>query len=249
MNSNNIIKCHNLVANISHSKNVGEALNLDIKKGSITVLTGPDNNSQNDWLKTLGGFYYPATGMINYFGKEATNYNKNDWSRLRRKLAYVTEELNLLSVLSGFANVMLPANYHKLDDPEQYIIKADRLMSELGVSHVSEQLPADMQKEQRFLISIARALMIEPDALFIENPFFLLDTVSAERFKQFLLRKVKEKNMTLIISTQDFHFIKKYADKVVFIAPEKLFSFNSADDFLNCNDSMVLNFIGKANIL
>ncbi|MCU7835217.1 MAG: ATP-binding cassette domain-containing protein [gamma proteobacterium symbiont of Taylorina sp.] len=247
MSLNPIIQCSQLMANTSPFKYCGEALDFNIEQGAITVLTGADNMGKNDWMKTLSGIYYPLSGTINFFGSNALQFDSNERGLLRKKLAYVTEELSLMSMLSGIANVMLPAHYHRLADREQIRVKALDLISRLGVKSGLDRLPADMHKDERFLLSIARALMLNPEALFLEKPFAMLDAVSEKQFKQFLLHKAKQDNMSIIVSTQDFDFISQYADRILLITQEKLFSFAGSDDFLNCNNTIVAEFIRKAN--
>ena len=248
MSSDNLIQCSNLIANISSAQHITEGIDLHVKSGEIIVLTGADNAGKNDWLKTIGAIYYPLSGTINYFGKNSSNYSNDERSRLREKLAYVTADVNLLSVINGLANVMLPAIYHKLGTIDEIRSRALDLVAELGIDDSLELLPADMHKEQCFLLMVARALMMEPRILFIEKPFCSLDSVYSEHFKYFLNRLAKQKNTTIIISTQDINFIRQYADKVLYISLHKLFSFASANDFLNCKNTQIATFLGEASI-
>jgi len=240
-----IIKCSQLTANTSPVQYTGDALDLEVHRGRIIVLTGPDNVGKNDWLKTMGGIYYPTSGTISFFDKDSSQLNHIDREQLRKKLAYVSEDTNLWSVVNGLVNMMIPGSYHKIGDANQIKLKALNLISQLGVKEGLEKLPADMHKDDRFLLTVGRALMLDPDVLLLEKPFFELDAVSAKQFKQFLSNKVKQDNMTVIVSTQDCDFISCYADDIVFITHEKLFCFDNVDDFLNCNDSLVEKFIRK----
>ncbi len=249
MNSNYLIECRKLTANISSAQQINEGINLNIENGEIIVLTGAENAGKNDWLKTIAAIYYPLSGTINYFGKNSTAYSSTEHSQLRKKLAYVTADVNLLSVINGLANVMLPAIYHKLGSVDEIRSQAMDLISNLGIDDKIELLPADMKKDQCFLLMVARALMLKPRILFLEKPFCSMDTVSSEHFKKFLSHLAKQKNTTIIISTQDINFIRKYADKVVYLSLENSFSFEHVEDFLNSRNTQIATFLGETNIL
>ena len=249
MTMNSLIKCNNLIANVPSVDFSGEGLDLEVASGQIIVLTGAENMGKDDWLKTIGGLYYPVSGSLNFFGKNAAELNHDERSQLRKKLAYVTSELNLLSVINGLANVMLPAIYHKIGDIEKIKSKALNLISKLGIDDDLEQLPADMQKDQRYLLLVVRSLMLNPSILFLEKPFCQLDTISTEHFKSFLNHRVKQDNLTIIMSTQDINFIREYADQVLFITLEKILSFTDVDDFFNSNNTQITNFLGETHIL
>ena len=244
MNADYLIECRNLIANVSKPQFISKGLDLDIESGQIIILTGPENMGKNDWLKTIGGVFYPVGGTISFFGRNAKSFSQDERSLLRKDLAYITGELNLLSVINGLVNVMLPATYHKMGSSEQIKTKAQNLIIELGIDDELDQLPASMHKDQRYLLMVARALMLDPRVLFLEKPFFQLDTVSAEHFKHFLNDLAKQKNLTIMISTQDINFIRQYADKVLFITLDEIFSFASADEFFNCDKTQIANFLG-----
>ncbi|MCK5667218.1 MAG: ATP-binding cassette domain-containing protein, partial [Thiotrichaceae bacterium] len=242
MSSNYLIECSNLIANTASSRALTQGIDLKVESGEIIVLTGAEKSGKNDWLKTMSGIFYPVSGSINYFGKNSRKFSNDERSQLREKIAYVTTDVNLLSVINGLANVMLPAIYHKLGTIDEIRDIALDLISELGIDDGLELLPADMHNEQRFLLMVARSLMLKPRILFLEKPFCSLDTVSSEHFKNFLKHLAKQKNTTIIISTQDINFIRQYADQVVYVSLDKLFSFASADDFLNCNHTQITTF-------
>ncbi len=249
MTADYLIECSNIIANISSSQQITEGIDLNIESGEIIVLTGAENSGKNDWLKTIAAIYYPLSGSINYFGKNSADYSDDERSQLRKKLAYVTTDVNLLSVINGLANVMLPAIYHKLGSIDEIRNRAMDLLSELAIDDNIDLLPADMHQEQCFLLMVARALMLKPRILFLEKPFCSLDTISSENFKYFLNHLAKQKNTTIIISTQDINFIRMYADKVLYISLEKLLSFESAEDFLNSRNTQIAEFLGETNNL
>jgi phospholipid/cholesterol/gamma-HCH transport system ATP-binding protein len=249
MTIENIIVCNNLKANTAPESYKGEGLNFYIKKSSITVLTGFGDQGYNDWLKTLGGIYHPQDGVVKFFGRDSTYFNREQWSNLRKKIAYITDDVTLLSMLNGLNNVLLPGNYHKTGNPEEVKNKALSLIAQLKLEHTEHLLPADIKNDDQFLLCIIRALMLEPEVLCIENPFSSLGTDKTELLKQFLLNSILENNLTVVVSTQDVDFIKEYADKILFITLDKILIFGSVYELVNSTDEHVLKFIQAAKMV
>lgn len=249
MNKDKIIECHKLIANTAPSQYTGKGLNFEIKKSSITVLTGIGDNGGNDWLKTLGGIYHPLDGEIIFFGENSLNYIQKDWNKLRKRIAYLTDDVTLLSMLNGLNNVILPGNYHHINEPEEVMKTANSLISQLNLEHTINLLPADIENTEQYLLCVIRALMLEPEVLFIENPFSSLGTKKTELLKKFLLNTLLEKNLTLVVSSQDIDFIKEYADTILFITLEKIMIFDSVYDLINSNNETVKNFNQTAKLI
>ncbi len=248
MSTQHIIECNGLVADTFHFEYTGEALNFHADAGSIISLIGPDNTGKSDWLKAIAGIHYPQQGSIKYMGTDATELDDEGWSRLRRNFAYVRGDTSLLSAANGLANVMIPARYHKLGDDTEIESKALNLILEIGANQALDELPAFIRRDQRFRLAVARALMLDPKVLFLDNPFVLLDAVAAKKFKTFLLRKVKEDGLTVILVTQDINFTVHNADKILFITSEKVYSFDSVEDFQQSNIPAISEFLEKSPV-
>ena len=105
-----------------------------------------------------------------------------------------------------------------------------------------------MRRDQRFKLAVARALMLDPDILFLDNPFAFLDSQATARFKNFLLRRVRQQGLALVMLANDLEFTLRVADKVLFISTEKVYCFDSIAALKACNDAAVAEFIGKSPV-
>jgi ABC-type transporter Mla maintaining outer membrane lipid asymmetry ATPase subunit MlaF len=248
MSAPHLLECDRMIANLTEVEYSGEPMSITVDTGQIVSLIGPDYAGKTDWLKTMAGIYYPTTGDIRFSGTSFFDLDDDAWTRMRQRNAYIRGDAALLSVASGLANVMLPARYHGLGDDETIKSKALNLIIELGANQSLDELPAFVRRDQRFKLAVARALMLDPDILFLDNPFAFLDSQAATRFKHFLLRRVKQQGLTLIMLANDLEFTLRVADKVLFITPEKVYCFESIAELKSCNDDTVAQFIGKSPV-
>jgi phospholipid/cholesterol/gamma-HCH transport system ATP-binding protein len=248
MSTPHLLECDRMIANLTEVEYSGEPISMTADAGQIVSLIGPDYAGKTDWLKTMAGIYYPTAGDIRFSGTSFFDLDDDAWTRMRQRNAYIRGDAALLSVASGLANVMLPARYHGLGDDETIKSKALNLIIELGANQSLDELPAFVRRDQRFKLAVARALMLDPDILFLDNPFAFLDSQAATRFKHFLLRRVKQQGLTLIMLANDLEFTLRVADKVLFITPEKVYCFESIAELKSCNDDTVAQFIGKSPV-
>ena len=245
MNAPHLLECDRMIANLTEVEYNGEPLSMTADAGEIVSLIGPDYTGKSDWLKTMAGIYYPAAGDIQFSGRSFFELDDDEWTRMRQRNAYIRGNTALLSVASGLANVMLPARYHGLGDDETIKTRALNLIDELGANESLDELPAFLRRDQRFMLAVARALILDPDVLFLDNPFAFLDSQAITRFKNFLLQRVKQQGLTLIMLANDLDFTLHVADKVLFITTEKVYCFGSIAELKACNDDVVAEFIGK----
>jgi ABC-type transporter Mla maintaining outer membrane lipid asymmetry ATPase subunit MlaF len=248
MSALHLIECDHMIANLTEVEYSGEPLSMTADAGQIISLIGPDYAGKTDWLKTMAGIYYPVAGDIRYSGISFFELDDDAWTRMRQRNAYIRGDAALLSVASGLANVMLPARYHRIGDDEAIKNKALNLIDELGANYSLDELPAFLRRDQRFKLVVARALMLDPDVLFLDNPFAFLDSQATTHFKSFLLRRVKQQGLTLVMLANDLEFTLRVADKVLFITTEKVYCFDSVAELKSCNDEAVAQFMGKSPV-
>jgi phospholipid/cholesterol/gamma-HCH transport system ATP-binding protein len=243
-----ILKIQNCIAHLPQINYTGAPLSLNIKRGEIVSILGPDYSGKMEWLRTFAGLTEPAQGDVLY---EATNtrcQNRKQWELLRRKLAYVSSGTSLLSAANGLANVMLPAKYHQLDEHQALRNQALSLMIELGVQNQHDILPAAMRRDQRYRLALARALMLNPEVLVLENPFIHSDAAGSHKLKEFFLTQAKVHNTAVLIMSHDIDFSLKHAQQIIFVSGEQVYCFSSAEQFIGSEISSIRKYLDQPGI-
>lgn len=239
------LQARGLAPNIAQFTYEGNTLDVSLDAGEILAIIGPDYAGKSDWLRTLAGLHYPLQGTLRYCGHDFHDLDDEEWTWLRQKYAFVGSDTELLSAANGLANVMLPARYHRIGSDEDIEIKANNLAIELGAAQSLNRLPYFSRRDQRFKLAIARALILDPLVLFLDNPFVLLDNITTTRFKATLLSRVRNQNLSLAIVTYDLDFTFKSADKILFVTSEQVYLFESPDQLHNSQVSAIAEFLGN----
>lgn len=243
MEATPLIHCEQLVAERHVGDYTGNALDFSAYAGTIVSIIGPGHAGKSDWLQTISGVAQPVSGSLSLLGKNTETYQQQDWVRARTQLGYVSSDTTILSAANALQNIMLPAIYHELDSAPNIREEALNLLEELDVKCDITILPAYLRKDQCYKIAIARALILKPKALFLNHPFLPLDLNATNKFRRFLLNRVKNENLLLITVTHDSKFAIKHSDQIVFIAEDQIHQFNETNDIHACDIPIVRDYL------
>lgn len=247
MQSSHIIHCENLIPQELPFNYTGDALDFELHTGEVTSIIGPNYSSKGSWIRTLCGLDDLSSGELFIKGINTEELSAEEWTMTRIKVAYLHEDTALLSAVNGLSNVLLPALYHKLDKKLKKQLLAEKalaLLDEIDPEINLDDLPAYISKDHRYKIAIARALLLQPDVLALNNPFAHFNSDSKRQFQRFLNNRV-EQGLSLLLVIHDIPYALDVSDKIIFASRENLYHFNSTQAVLNCDIPEVSEFINR----
>ena len=178
-------------------------LNIDFVEGSFTALMGPSGSGKSTLLNLVAGLDKPTSGSVSVGGALVSGMNTSQLASWRsRTIGFVFQSYNLLPVLTAQQNVELPlllTNLNKRD-------RAERVAIALGVVGLSDRLehyPRQLSGGQEQRVSIARAIVADPQLILLDEPTGQLDSKSSEEVLTLLQRLNDEFNKTIIVVTHD----------------------------------------------
>jgi len=245
MHNDPIIQCEQLIPEELPFEYHGDALDFKLCAGEVISIIGPDYSGKGNWLRAICGLEDQLSGSVYIKGLNTLKLSAKDWTMTRMKVAYLHDDIALLSAANGLSNVLAPALYHQLDKKlEKQLLaeKALEILEEIDPKINLDDLPAYITKDHQFKIAVARALLLEPEVLALNNPFAHFNPDSKHKFQAFLENQVN-KGLSLIIITHDVPYALNISDKIIFANRENLIYFNSAQAILNCDIPMVNQFI------
>ncbi|MCW8829989.1 MAG: ATP-binding cassette domain-containing protein [Gammaproteobacteria bacterium] len=238
-----LIHCEQLSIDSDEHLTTERKLNLTASAGSVVSIIGPNHDDNARCLHAIGGISNTKSGQLYLAGRENMQFEKKDWVQARCQFAYVHANTTILSAANALQNLMLPAMYHKTGAADELMVKAQQLLKDIRAGDNLEQLPAFLEKEQRFKIAVARALMINPKALLIDSPFTSLELTSIKPFKQFLLNRVRDHNLLLILVTHDSKFALKHSDQIIYVSENRILQFDQNHRIQDCDDPEVCEYL------
>ena len=185
----------------------------------------------------------PASGCLRLLGLEVSELPEKVWRSHRRRIGFVGRTAPLLSVFNGVRNVMLPALYHRIGTLEEAESHAWELINALNYEANHKLLPAYMSELQRKHLAIARALMLQPEVLFVSEPFSNLEIEERDLIEDYLLRVARQDNHALVVACNDLIFAKSSVDHLIFGAKKGVEQYGSWDAFINSTNPCVQHFL------
>lgn len=194
---------------------------LRVKKGEILAIMGPSGSGKSTLLHSLAAIISVDSGEIRLNGKRIDKLPDDKRSILRRTMfGFVFQFGQLVPELTVEDNVALPLLLNKKDKKEAYK-KAKRWIAEVGLSGKENNLPGELSGGQAQRIAIARAMVIEPQILFTDEPTGSLDTFNSEKVMELFIKTAKEHGTTVIMVTHE-PSIAAYADREIVVRDGKI---------------------------
>lgn len=219
-------------------------VNITIQEGELFTLLGPSGCGKTTLLRTIAGFYQQNEGNI-YFGEKLIN----DIPTYNRNIGMVFQNYAIFPHMNVFDNVAYGLVARKIGKKE---IK-DRVMEALKVvelSHLKDRAPANLSGGQQQRIALARAIVIRPGILLMDEPLSNLDAKLRIQMRNDIRKLQKELNITTIYVTHDQEEALAISDRIAVMKdglvqqidiPENIYTFP--------NNSFVANFMGTSNFI
>ena len=193
-----------------------DGASIEVRRGEIVAIMGPSGSGKSTLLHLLGALETPTSGEISLGGERYDGLDDAGLTRIRRdRIGFVFQFFNLLPSLSAEENVLLPALIAG-DRAEGTRSRVRELLGKVGLTSRIEHLPAEMSGGEQQRVSIARALLRDPELVLADEPTGNLDSRSSAEVLE-LLRQVSEtEHQTVVMVTHD-PGAAAIADRVVFL--------------------------------
>lgn len=188
-----------------------DQVSLSIDKGEFICLLGPSGCGKTTLLNAIAGFQKIASGAITIDGKLV---EKPD-------IQYVTifQNYGLLPWRTVLKNVELGLETKKVPKNQRAEI-AKKYIDMVGLSGFESRHPSQLSGGQQQRVAIARALAVDPDIIFMDEPFGALDAITRMKLQEDVKRLSEEENKTIIFVTHDIEESVFLADRIVVMAPD-----------------------------
>jgi putative ABC transport system ATP-binding protein len=178
-------------------------INLDIHRGSFLCLMGPSGSGKSTLLHLLGGLDFPSAGSIVVQGEALHQMSSSRLARWRaRHVGFVFQSYNLMPALSALKNVELPLLMTSLSAAQRRR-HAEVALELVGLKERTLHRPAELSGGQEQRVTIARALVTDPDLLICDEPTGDLDRASADDILGLLLQLNVQQGKTIVMVTHD----------------------------------------------
>ena len=213
--------------------------------GEALCILGRSGTGKSVTLKLIMSLLKPEQGQIWIEGDEITRLHASDLSRVRRKMGFLFQDAALFDSLTLYDNLALPLFRLTSKSPEAADAIIDRVLREVGLADDKQRMPSELSGGMRKRAGLARALVLEPRILLVDEPSSGLDRITASEIDELLLRQKLERRTTLIVVTHDVRGARRVADRIAVLNQGRLIAHGTVDEVRHSDDDIVRNLISE----
>lgn len=224
-----------------------DGISVDIFPGEITVILGGSGCGKTTLLKNMLRLYEPTAGSVKFWGEETLEMDENRFYEVLKRTGMLFQNGALLNSISVYENISIPLEMHT-NLSSGVIDRIIRVKLDLvGLSHAIFKFPSELSGGMKKRASLARALALDPQLLFCDEPSAGLDPVTSEALDALILNLKKQLKMTIVIVTHELASIHRIADKIIFLDGGKMVFNGTLADAKQAGISQIDHFfeVGK----
>lgn len=229
-----IVICVRDLKNCFGEQVVHEGLDLDVRRGEILGVVGGSGTGKSVLMRSIIGLQTPVEGEIKVFGTSMIGKEETEARNIRRRWGVLFQAAALFSTLTVAENVQLPIREYfpgldqdMLDEIAAYKIAMSGLADDAGAKY-----PAELSGGMKKRAGVARALSLDPDLLFLDEPTAGLDPIGAAAFDELILDLRNALHLTVFLITHDLDTLYAICDRVAVLADRKVIAVGTIDELL-----------------
>jgi phospholipid/cholesterol/gamma-HCH transport system ATP-binding protein len=212
---------------------VHQGLDLDVYRGEVLGVVGGSGSGKSVLLRTIVGLHRAAAGTVEVFGQELDHLDEEERRALERRWGVLFQSGALFSSLSVLDNVALPLK-ETLALPAPLRREIARL--KLGLvglpPEAGAKLPSELSGGMKKRAGLARALALDPELLFLDEPTAGLDPIGAAAFDQLIAELVASLGLTVFLVTHDLDSLAAICDRIAVLGERKVLAAGTLDELL-----------------
>jgi phospholipid/cholesterol/gamma-HCH transport system ATP-binding protein len=217
-------------------------INLNIKKGETVAVIGGSGSGKSTLLQLLVGLIRPDSGEIYIGGQETTKLTEKELDKVRLNMGMVFQYSALFDSMTVGENVAFGLREHK-HLPETEIQRIIREKLDLvGLPGVENKLPGELSGGMKKRVGLARAIAIEPEIIFYDEPSSGLDPITTTKIDELIVDMQHKLGVTSVVVTHDMASACRIADRIAMVYEGELIAVDTVKQFQELQDERVQAF-------
>lgn len=221
-------------------------VDIAVRRGDVFVILGPSGCGKTTLLRHLSGMLPPEIGTVFLEGKDLYNLRRRELDELRRRMGFSFQSGALLNSMTVLENVCLPLR-EATDLPDDLIVQVGRMKLDMvGLLHAANKLPAHISGGMKKRAAVARAIALDPDLVFFDEPSAGLDPITSAELDLLILRLNKVFRITMVVVTHEIPSAFAIANHMILLVGGYVIASGTPEEIQASEDPRVVDFINRA---
>jgi phospholipid/cholesterol/gamma-HCH transport system ATP-binding protein len=230
-------------------KKVLADVSFSVAEGEALCVMGRSGTGKSVTLKLMIGLLKPDSGQVCIQGEDIVPLPEKDLSRVRRSIGFVFQSAALFDSFSVGQNLALPLQrFEKSKSPSEIRHAVEETLRSVGLENARDKLPVELSGGMRKRAGLARALVLNPKVLLVDEPSSGLDRITAAEIDELLLKVKTERRTTLVIVTHDTHGARKIADKIIVLDEGRMAGFGTILELERSDNKLVRELTSESMV-
>jgi len=242
MNADSIIEVDGLSRTFG-DRVVLDNVSLEVHRGETLVIMGGSGCGKSTLLRHIIGVMKPTAGSVKLFGEEITTLNEREITRVRRRFGMLFQSGALLASLTVGENVALPLVQHTDMSPDEVEEVVKQKLEIVGLSGFENLKPAEISGGMKKRVSLARALVLEPELILFDEPGAGLDPVIGSVIDELIISLSEKSKVTSITVTHEMDSAFRIGTRMAMLYQGKIIEDAEPERFKQSKNPVVAQFL------
>jgi phospholipid/cholesterol/gamma-HCH transport system ATP-binding protein len=240
-----MISLRDLRVSYDGGREILHGITFDVQRGETLVILGGSGSGKSTLLRTLVGLETPTSGEVWIRGKNFSAISDAERDEIRKRLGMSFQGGALFGSMTVGENVALPLREHTKLEQSTVEIMVRLKLDQVGLSGFEDFLPSQLSGGMKKRAAVARALAMDPEILFFDEPSAGLDPIIAAGIDQLILELKKAFRMTIIVVTHELASAYLIADRMVLINKGDVVATGTVQEMKNSKHPRVRQFLDR----
>ncbi|WP_347355818.1 ABC transporter ATP-binding protein [Bdellovibrio sp.] len=220
-----------------------KSIHLEIPAGESFVIVGPSGQGKTTLLKVMAGLVTPQNGKVFVEQKEWITLGRKERLSVLKKVGILFQKNALFDSLTCVQNISFPLRETTELSDWEITKKAEYFLDAVGIPHARDLYPDEISGGMQKRLGIARALALDPEIIFYDDPTAGLDPITSRKIIELVLKLKKEKGSTIVAITNDMNRAFQMADRIGVVVDQELIITGNPEQTKNHADPRVHQFV------
>lgn len=211
-----VIRLNHIVKRFG-AQTVLDGINLEVRKGETMVIMGGSGSGKSTTLRLMIGTFLPDEGTIEMFGQNTCAMSEEQFNAVRKRFGILFQSGALFNSMTIAENVALPLREHTDLDPEIIDITVKIKLELVGLREHADKYPAQISGGMKKRAGLARAMALDPEIIFYDEPSAGLDPVTSAQIDQLIVNLSQQLGVTSVVVTHEMDSAFTIADRMAML--------------------------------